>query len=96
MAEVATAAGLDPLQLAVSGGEDYELLAVLPPGRLDDATARMAAAGEANLTAIGEASGGKEVEIRLPGGGRLEAAGYDHFVTPSRENPSAAHERRGG
>jgi thiamine-monophosphate kinase len=96
VAEIATAAGLDPVQLAVSGGEDYELLAILPPAVLDDATARMAAAGEANLTAIGEASDGEGVEIRLPGGGRLEAAGYDHFVTPSHENPSAARERRGG
>lgn len=95
VAEVATAAGLDPLELAVSGGEDYELLAMLPPQRLDDATARMEAAGEAALTAIGEVSAGDGVEIRLPGGGRLEAAGYDHFAARSRESPSAARERRG-
>jgi thiamine-monophosphate kinase len=96
VAEIATAAGLDPLQLAVSGGEDYELLAALPPGRLDDATTRMEAAGETDLTAIGEIRGGEGVEIRLPGGGLLEAAGYDHFATPSRETPSATRERRGG
>ncbi len=96
VAEVAAAAGLDPLHLAVAGGEDYELLAILPPGGLDDATAHMDAAGEANLTAIGAVGEGDGVEIRLPGGGRLEAAGYDHFVAPSRENPSAARERRGG
>lgn len=96
VAAIATAAGLDPLELAVSGGEDYELLAILPPEALDDATARVAAAGETTLTAIGEVAAGDGVEIRLPGGGRLEAAGYDHFAAPSRETPSAARGRRGG
>jgi thiamine-monophosphate kinase len=94
--EIATAAGLDPLQLAVSGGEDYELLAILPPEGLDDAKARVETAGETTLTAIGEICEGEGVEIRLPGGGRLEAAGYDHFAAPSREIPSAARERRDG
>jgi thiamine-monophosphate kinase len=96
IAEIATAAGLDPLELAVSGGEDYELLAVLPPGALDGATARVEAAGEANLTAIGEVVAGEGVEIRLPEGGRLKTAGYDHFAAPTRESPSAARGRRGG
>jgi thiamine-monophosphate kinase len=96
VAEIAAAAGLDPLQLAVSGGEDYELLAALPPQQLDNAAAHVEAAGETNLTAVGEISAGEGVEIRLPGGGRLEAAGYDHFAMRSRENPSAARERRGG
>jgi thiamine-monophosphate kinase len=96
VAEVATAAGLDPLRLAVSGGEDYELLATLPAERVDDASARVDAAGETTLTAIGEVCAGEGVEIRLPGGERLEAAGFDHFAAPSRETPSAARERRGG
>jgi thiamine-monophosphate kinase len=96
LAEIATATGLDPLQLAVSGGEDYELLAILPPGGLNDAVARMEAAGETDLITIGAVRGGEGVEIRLPGGGRLETAGYDHFAAPPRETPSAARERRGG
>lgn len=96
VAAVATAAGLDPLKLAVSGGEDYELLATLPPGALDDAKARVEAAEETNLTAIGEVAAGKGVEIRLPGGERLEAAGYDHLAPPTPETPSVARERRGG
>jgi thiamine-monophosphate kinase len=45
--EVAEALGRDPLELAASGGEDYELCAVLSPGR----RAEGAAAG---LTWIGE------------------------------------------
>lgn len=96
LAEVAAAAGLEPLQLAVGGGEDYELLATVPPEAFDDAAARVAAAGESGLTPIGEVEAGEGVEIRLPGGGRLEAPGYDHFAAPRRESRSEARERRGG
>jgi thiamine-monophosphate kinase len=96
VAEVAAAAGLEPLQLAVGGGEDYELLATLAPEALDDASARVAAAGESVLAAIGEVEAGEGVEIRLPGGGRLEAPGYDHFAASRRESRSKAREHRDG
>ena len=96
VAEIAKAAGRDPLELAVAGGEDYELLAVLPPEAMGDASVRIEAAGETNLTAIGEVCEGEGVEIRLPGGERLEAAGHDHFAAPTPENSSAARERRDG
>ncbi|MFL5834058.1 MAG: thiamine-phosphate kinase [Solirubrobacterales bacterium] len=82
VAEVAAAAGHDPLELAVSGGEDYELLAALPPDRLGAASVMITEAAEAALTPIGEVRTGEGVEIRLPGGGRLEAKGYDHFAKP--------------
>ncbi len=82
VAEVAAAAGQDPLQLAVSGGEDYELLATLPADALAKAVSRMGDAAETTLVPIGEVAPGGEVEIRLPGGGRLEALGYDHFAAP--------------
>ncbi|HEX6153983.1 MAG TPA: thiamine-phosphate kinase [Solirubrobacterales bacterium] len=81
VAEVAAAAGLDPLQLAVSGGEDYELLAAMPPERLDEASAGTGEAAEATLTPIGKVEAGKGVEIRLPGGGLLEVRGHDHFAS---------------
>ncbi len=45
VAEAAGAAGRDPLALATGGGEDYELLVALPPGRLDEATAAVEALG---------------------------------------------------
>jgi thiamine-monophosphate kinase len=86
IAEVAAAASKEPLQLAASGGEDYELLAALPPNRLEEASQRMAEAAETTLTAIGRVSEGEGVEIRLPGGGLLEARGYDHFGAQSRES----------
>lgn len=82
VAEVAAAAGRDPLELAVAGGEDYELLATLPADRLEAASSAIGSAAEATLTAIGEVEAGEGVEIRLPGGGRLEAGGYDHFGDP--------------
>jgi thiamine-monophosphate kinase len=83
VAEVAAAAGRDPLELAASGGEDYELLAALPPERLAEASAAIGAAAETTLTPIGAALGGEgAVEIRLPGDGRVEAAGYDHLAPP--------------
>jgi thiamine-monophosphate kinase len=82
VAEIAAAAGQDPLQLAVSGGEDYELLAALPPASLGEAADRLGEAAETNLTPIGQVEAGGGVEIRLPGGGKLETRGYDHFAGP--------------
>jgi thiamine-monophosphate kinase len=82
LAEVAAAAGRDPLQLAVAGGEDYELLAALPADALGEASLRMGEAAETTLTPIGRVAAGAGVEVRLPGGGRLEAVGYDHFAKP--------------
>jgi thiamine-monophosphate kinase len=84
VAEIAAAAELDARQLAVSGGEDYELLVALPPDRLTSASSRMAEAGETTLTPIGEVVEGEGVELRLPEGGLLEVQGYDHFGTPRR------------
>jgi thiamine-monophosphate kinase len=75
--EVAAAAGRDPLELAVSGGEDYELLAALPTEKLPAAAA--AAAEHGGLTQIGAALAGEGVEIRLPGGGLLAAKGFDQL-----------------
>lgn len=83
VAEIAEAAGHDPLELAASGGEDYELLATLPAERVDAATAALAAGGT-KLTRIGDAVPGKEVEIRLPGGGTLPPRGFDQL---SRTSP---------
>ncbi|HET8863178.1 MAG TPA: thiamine-phosphate kinase [Solirubrobacterales bacterium] len=79
VAEVARAAGQDPLRLATSGGEDYELLAAVPGDRLDAATAAVEKAGGTELTRIGEVVAGEGVEIRLPGGGLLEPTGFDQL-----------------
>jgi len=78
VAELAEAAGRDPLELAASGGEDYELLAALPPGRLEAATEAVEATGT-RLTPVGEVVAGEGVEIRLPGGATLPATGFDQL-----------------
>jgi thiamine-monophosphate kinase len=96
VSEIAAAANLDPLRLAASGGEDYELLATLPPEALDDASARVEAAGESTLTPVGKVASGGGVAFRLPGGGQLEIRGYDHFAEPSRGSRSKARERPDG
>jgi thiamine-monophosphate kinase len=78
VAEAAESAGEDALRLAVSGGEDYELLAAIPSEGLDLEALSAAAAG-VRLTRIGEAVAGSGVEIRLPGGRSLEPGGYDQL-----------------
>ena len=79
LAEVAAAADRDPLELAIGGGEDYELLAALPPERVEQAAAAIKAEGGVSLTAIGRIVVGEGVEIRLPGGGTLAATGFDQL-----------------
>jgi thiamine-monophosphate kinase len=69
--------GVTDLTLAVSGGEDYELLAALPEERLADAVA--AVENQGGLTRIGAVLAGEGVEIRLPGGELLEAKGFDQL-----------------
>ncbi len=82
VAEIAAASGRDPMQLAVAGGEDYELLAALAPDRLGEASEALGEVAELTLTPIGEVRAGAGVEIRLPEGGLLEVRGYDHFAKP--------------
>jgi thiamine-monophosphate kinase len=69
----------DPWRL-LSGGEDYELLACVPPGRLEEATAAALSKGGVALTKVGEVQGGSGVEIRLPDGRLLEPAGFDQLA----------------
>jgi thiamine-monophosphate kinase len=74
------AAGRDPWQL-LSGGEDYELLASIPPERLAEAQRRVHEAEKGiALTEIGAIDAGSGVEIRLPGGRLLEPGGFDQLA----------------
>ncbi len=83
---VATVAGHDRLQLAISGGEDYELLAALPPEKVDSAREALAATGTP-ITVIGNVEAAEDAqvraEVRLPGGGAAASRGYDQ-LSPRR------------
>ncbi len=78
---VAARLGLDPVGLALAGGEDYELLITAPPAAAPALAAAVRAATGVSLTAVGEiapATAGRWLARdgeRLP----LAAAGWDHF-----------------
>ena len=81
----ATACGLKKsgaLDLALEGGDDYELCFAVPPGRLAELSG---VAGEAgcSLRCIGVLT--PEPGLRLLRAGKIlprAAAGYDHFTNP--------------
>ena len=74
---VASAAGRDPLELAVSGGDDYELLVAAAPERGRDLERAAADAGT-TLTRLGRAEAGTGVVLRTAAGGTLAITGYEH------------------
>jgi thiamine-monophosphate kinase len=77
VAAVAAAAGLDPLDLAAGGGEDYELLVTLAPDRIAASSDAVGAAGS-KLTVIGEVSTARAVTLSGPDGARAPT-GFDQL-----------------
>src|SRR4051812_32615454 len=70
--EVASALGIDAVELAATGGEDYELCACVPPGRRAEAEA-------AGLTWVGEvADGASDVTWRGAAPGAEGWRGWEH------------------
>jgi thiamine-monophosphate kinase len=84
--EVATAAGMDPLELAL-GGEDYELLVAVPHDRLADAleTVRTTSSDPA---LAGRVEAGEGVVLRGPTGREVSAGGYDQVRSRVRGEPT--------
>jgi len=79
---LAAALEVDPLELALSGGEDYELLAALAPQSVAEASDRLGERFGVPLSDIGEVTDGRGiVAVDAAGGERpLEAKGWDHFA----------------
>jgi thiamine-monophosphate kinase len=78
--ELMVAAGRDPWEL-LGGGEDYELLASIPPECVAEARDSVHDAEKGiGLTVIGEVVAGSGVEIRLPDGRFLAPAGFDQLA----------------
>lgn len=73
---------VDPLQLALGGGEDYELLATLPPEAVPEATTKLRERFGTSLTEIGEIRDGHGLAAEEPDGTTmpLEPSGWDHFA----------------
>ena len=91
-AGVADAVGGDAeaLELALGGGEDYELLLAVPPGALDDAATAFRDTFGLPLTRVGTARPRDDdapVLLQPAGGGPpapLRSGGWDHFAEPGK------------
>jgi thiamine-monophosphate kinase len=77
----ASALGVDPLELAVGGGEDYELLATMPADAVEVGRAALDERFGVPLADIGEIVEGEGlVAVDASGNeSHLEAKGWDHF-----------------
>ncbi|HXJ63257.1 MAG TPA: thiamine-phosphate kinase [Actinomycetota bacterium] len=80
--QVADVLGVDPLGLALGGGEDYELLATMPPERVRDAAAALDDRFGVRLTDVGEITeGGGLVAVDADGREQpLQPRGWDHLA----------------
>ncbi len=86
LADMASAIGADARQLALAGGEDYELCFTVRPERAEALLAAWdeAAAG-CPIARIGSVVADRKVRRALDAAGRgiaLSAAGFDHFAMP--------------
>ena len=80
--ELAGHADADPRELALSGGEDYELLATMPAESVEEAREKLDERFGVPLTVIGEiVEGSGVVAVEADGSERpLEPRGWDHFA----------------
>jgi thiamine-monophosphate kinase len=69
-----------PLDLALHGGEDYELLLAAPAGVVERIVAEFERAFDLPLTRVGDVVEGEDVVLRTPDGEQELAGGFDHFT----------------
>jgi thiamine-monophosphate kinase len=79
--EAEDALSIEPLRLALSGGDDYELLATLPPDRVEGARLELKERFGVSLADIGVMIEGSGALVMGRGGAEapLERGGWDHF-----------------
>ena len=82
VAEIAASAGTTALELAITGGEDYELLVTLPEPSVEAARTALAET-RLDLTEIGRVRSGDGIRLSEPDGSIRDPAGFDHY-RPSR------------
>ncbi len=88
--QVAALAGREPWELALAGGEDYQLLFTAPPEAAAALEAEFGAAGLPPPTVIGRIIPGGGVFLDTAGGRReISGAGFDHFQKPRRQAPGS-------
>ncbi len=78
LAALAERASAEAIKLAASGGEDYELVATIPPEALEAASRAVSATGT-RLTRIGEALRGAGTVLRDPDGAEVAPSGFDQL-----------------
>ncbi|MFM7718861.1 MAG: thiamine-phosphate kinase [Actinomycetota bacterium] len=77
----AAALGVEPLDLALGGGEDYELLAAMPADGVEGARAKLRDAFGVALTDIGAiVEGSRVLGVRDGDAAPLSEGGWDHFA----------------
>jgi len=78
--EVAAAIDATPFELALAGGDDYELLFAVPPRKRRTFLAAVKRAGETSATRIGRLTADRALAIEDAGASRpLGDAGFAHF-----------------
>lgn len=79
--QAASSLDLDPLRLALTGGEDYELLATLEGSRVEEAAATLRERFGVELTDIGEITVSGMITVAADGTeAPLLPEGWDHFA----------------
>lgn len=77
----AAALGIDPLAMALGGGEDYELLATMPADAVEGARERLQEVSGVWLTDVGRiVEGSGVVGMRDGDAAPLPVTGWDHFA----------------
>ena len=70
------------IQLALGGGEDYELLLAAPPDRMEEVREELESRFSVRISRVGRVEEGTGLVFLVPAEGEralLEPVGFDHF-----------------